>query len=80
MDKLNDLIKNAMDTFKGENGPTYAGIIGIVLIVLGRYGYKLRSLNGSKEITFAPCLTNDFPVVGDYIESPDDSVEDSSDE
>lgn len=57
MDKIKEFVSNA---FNGENGPAYAGIIGIVLIVLGRYGYKIKNSYDGNEISLEPCQPDDY--------------------
>ena len=54
MDKFNAIFTNIADAFKGENGPAYAGIIGIVFVVFGRYGYKLKTSVTNSEISLEP--------------------------
>lgn len=56
MDRFNEILTNVTNVFKDENGPAYAGIIGIVIIILGRYGYKFKTLDGNSETSFEPSM------------------------
>ncbi len=83
MEKFKEILTNVTDVFKGENGPAYAGIIGIVLVVLGRYGYKLKVSGTNSDISLEPHTyanypenvdSNNFPVEIDDSHKPDNAT------
>ncbi len=47
----NETTKNI---FGGNNGPVYAGIIGIVLLVLTRYNYTINASNDHSNVSITP--------------------------
>ena len=69
---VNEIISNVVEAFKGDNGPAYAGIFGIALIVCSRYGYRLIGSN----VTLEPAKnTAPIPVYNTM-----DSIEEVTDE
>lgn len=62
---VNEIISNVVEAFKGDNGPAYAGIFGIALIVFSRYGY---SLNGSR-VSIEPAKNDKSITVNDTMDS-----------
>lgn len=49
--KSYDNLESVVSVLGGENGPVYAGIIGIVLLVGCRYGYRFKGIFNNIDIS-----------------------------